>query len=369
MSIALPLAIVLFGLWSLISIAYPFKPFRSRKEALFGLLASFVGLIAAVIVAGSDGAQPKLAKNESVAVPIPNAETSAASAPDRPHPVSGSGEEEGAAAPQEFPENLVRCGTDANITDENLYISTARDLFLAPQANAEPVPNKKASEVLGQPINLRVIEAQQVSVLCQRDGWTLVRASEESSDAPSVGWVPDEALTTAASYTAPARSISIEDVTWTAETKKYRDKIIRILNSIAADNPNCRSLDPETLELSERGSKNDPVFFVTCEGGVTPFNIWFRPSDAGGSFAPPVHIERAAALQICEQAARTSAKHPSTVSFSRFMDVSWVTWPSGRAKLASTFTAKNSFNLELEYRIGCLFEGTHLIDIEINEAL
>jgi hypothetical protein len=64
---------------------------------------------------------------------------------------------------------------------------------------------------------------------------------------------------------------------------------------------------------------------------------------------------------------RSAATHPSTVSFSRIMDLSFDQAPSGRSQVLSTFTAKNSFGLELKYRVSCLFDGYLLVETAIAE--
>jgi hypothetical protein len=40
---------------------------------------------------------------------------------------------------------------------------------------------------------------------------------------------------------------------------------------------------------------------------------------------------------------------------------------SGRARVVSSFTAKNALDLELKYRISCLFDGPTLIETQISE--
>ncbi|OWJ78726.1 hypothetical protein [Haematobacter genomosp. 1] len=357
MTIALPFVILLFGAWSLICIAYPLRPFRNRREALLGFVASILGFIFAAVSLMSHQTNP-----------APTAEQAAVSISDRAAPLPTAVEDRISVETNSLPERLALCEMVSENSAETRLISEAHDLLLAPSADADPVLNERASGLLDKQISRRVIESQPVSVLCEKDGWALVRTMNESADTSSVGWVPNGALAFPQPNTTTVRSIVMKEVPWTAQTKKYRDKILLILNSIARDNPYCRSLDPATLEVSERGTREDPVFFVTCEGGDIPFNIWFRPSDAGGWFGPSPPIERSAAISACEQGARASATHPSTVSFSRFIDVTWTTWNSGRARLASTFTAKNSFNLELKYQISCLFEGNRLLDIQVSEA-
>jgi len=77
---------------------------------------------------------------------------------------------------------------------------------------------------------------------------------------------------------------------------------------------------------------------------------------------PAAERERAA-ISACELAAKMRATHPSTVSFSYFH----VSYVPGRVE--STFTARNSFNLETTHRIVCDFDGdNHLANVQVAEA-
>ena len=100
------------------------------------------------------------------------------------------------------------------------------------------------------------------------------------------------------------------------------------------------------------------------------FNVWFRPTDAeaGERFVAKEPLGKSAAVDACETAAKQAATHPSTVEFSRIWDLAYVPHVSGRARVVSTFTARNALNLELKYRIDCLFDGRSLIETNIAES-
>jgi len=70
-----------------------------------------------------------------------------------------------------------------------------------------------------------------------------------------------------------------------------------------------------------------------------------------------------AALNACERAAKLRAAHPSTVDFSYFN----ARYVPGRVE--STFTMRNTFNLEIAYNIICVFDGkNHLTNVQMAEA-
>ena len=100
------------------------------------------------------------------------------------------------------------------------------------------------------------------------------------------------------------------------------------------------------------------------------FNVWFRPdevTDQSHSFAAIKPIDRTVAVNSCEAAAKNAATHPSTVDFSRIMDLGYAALPSGRSEVVSSFTAKNAFNLEIKYQIRCLYDGNQMIEASIWE--
>ena len=58
----------------------------------------------------------------------------------------------------------------------------------------------------------------------------------------------------------------------------------------------------------------------------------------------------------------------STVEFSRFLDIATSEHPNGRTQVQSSFTAKNSFGLELKFNISCLLDENGFIEGNISEA-
>ena len=92
-------------------------------------------------------------------------------------------------------------------------------------------------------------------------------------------------------------------------------------------------------------------------------------SSGAGQRTPGVpYIEKGRAVTLCENYARSKANHPSTVDFSRVFDLSVIDHLNGRTSVRSTFTAKNSFNLELRYNIRCLLDHKGLIEASVSEA-
>jgi hypothetical protein len=112
-----------------------------------------------------------------------------------------------------------------------------------------------------------------------------------------------------------------------------------------------------------------PVFFVTCGAGVKAVNVFFSQEDLAEvqTFKAPVHIDKARAVRLCENYAKSAANFPSTVDFSTFWDLAVTEHPNGNTTVLSSFTAKNAFGLELEHNIRCLLDPSGLIEANIFE--
>ena len=168
------------------------------------------------------------------------------------------------------------------------------------------------------------------------------------------------------------RTLVESDFYWDAATEPHKDIIIRGVNMVHRDNTRCRTIDASSAYISSsRGSTSNPVFFVTCGSGANAFNVFFSKSDVESN-APMLaiaHISRSAAIDACENYAKVNASHPSTVSFSRVMNLSVSQLPNGRTSVDSKFTAKNSFGLELTFDIRCLFDGNSFLEGTIRESM
>jgi len=261
------------------------------------------------------------------------------------------------------------CLTGKPGTGVILAVASDYELRSAPGEESERIKNIKASESLGRTHYHRVDTSTSVRHLCVDGDWAQVQIASPEWLTHVVGWVPNTVLRQI-ERTASGTHVYVEsDFFWDSDTIQYKPEIVAVVNKIAEEHDGCSRLDTGTVALSSSRSKpNDPVFFITCGTGSRLFNVWFRPSDADKTFKAPPAITRGDAIVACENAAKSSATHPSTVDFSRIMDVAFWAREDGRASLESTFTAKNSFNLELKYKIRCLFDSNTLIEANVVEA-
>ena len=161
------------------------------------------------------------------------------------------------------------------------------------------------------------------------------------------------------------------DFYWDKKTRAYKKTIIAGVNKIHRENARCKTIDPGSAYISSnKGTRSDPVFYVTCGTGAGTFNAFFSKSEIekGTTMAAAKHIDRNRAIDLCEAYAKENSTHPSAVSFSRIMDLAVTEHPNGRTTVFSSFTAKNSFNLKLKYNIRCLCDANGLMEGHISEA-
>lgn len=185
-----------------------------------------------------------------------------------------------------------------------------------------------------------------------------------------IGWVPSTALRKPQTDTSGRRVFTEADFTFDKATLPYKKVIIAGVNRIHRENARCVDIDPSSAYLSSKSTKANPKFYVTCGKGSQVFNVFFTPHDvaSGKRFEAPHNIDQTRAMTLCEAYAKSHATHPSTVDFSRVLDASVSDAANGNTRVTSTFTAKNTYNLQLKYNISCLLNASGLIEASITEA-
>lgn len=301
--------------------------------------------------------------NETSPAPEP-----ASSDAEAPAPLRDSGLNAAPAASGSVP---APCGDGGVSLMDVVGVNGDHDLRAQPNKAASRSRNEKASRALGHDVYDSIDSSTTVRRLCVQPDWTQVQVVTPDWLTERKGWVPNAALREI-EKTSDGKRVYVEgDFYWDKAAAKYKPQVLMLVNRISRENTSCKTIDTSSVALSPTRSKpGKPVFFVTCNEGAEAFNVWFEPSDAdaGARFSATKPIERGPAALACEAAAKRAATHPSTVDFSHIMDFAFTTHASGRARVVSTFTAKNALNLELKYRISCLFEGDTLIEHTIAEA-
>lgn len=346
----LGLGAMIWAAVSVLGILYPFRPFRTRKAALRSLGGSIVLTVAAALIVGSNS--------------TPSAK------------VTAEAEAEAARAAATVPEPTANPASSCILGDgapgDVVAVTGDHEMHEAPDAAAARIKNEKASAALGETHYHQIDASTTVRRLCQIGDWTEVQIVTPDWLTSVRGWVPSSALRGIETSAEGARVFVEADFYWDDDTAKAKDQIVAVVNKIARENDNCPDPDPSSVAKSADKSKpGNPVFYVTCGSGADVFNIWFRPGDAtdGTTFDAVRLLSKAAASEACEQVAKSAAAHPSTVDFSRVMDLSYFAHKNGNVRVTSSFTAKNAFDLELKYDIYCFFEGNRLVEQSITEAM
>ncbi len=269
------------------------------------------------------------------------------------------------------PSYACETGSPANGDIVQVIGADSQDLLTKPGGNK--ILNEKATGIIGAPVYQSIDNSTKVQVQCIDGAWTRVQVITPEWLAHQQGWVRTAAL---ALDTADGKQREFTEADfswWDANTKNSKALIVDTVNRIHREDKRCKdSIQPGSVATSPSRTKSEanPVFFVTCGDGANAVNVYFDAARAKDPtpFSPPIHLARATAVQLCESYAKSKANHPSTVSFSRFMDISVTEHPNGRTTVLSSFTAKNSFNLDLTFNIRCLLDANGFIEGAINEA-
>jgi hypothetical protein len=265
------------------------------------------------------------------------------------------------------------CGSGSTKSGQTLRVNGS-DVVLRSAANAksEKLINQKATQILKTAQYLTIDNTVTVIEECTRGEWSRVRVKEPDWLQDShIGWVQSSSLRGQKKDSGGIVEFTEADFVWDKKTSPHKKTIVAGVNKVHRENSRCKTIDPGTAYISSsKGSPSDPVFFVTCGTGTGVFNAFFSESEVekGTTLAAAKHIDRSRAIDLCESYAKSKANHPSTFSFSRIMDLAVNEHPNGRTTVTSSFTAKNSFNLELKHNIRCLLDASGLIEANISEA-
>ncbi len=241
-----------------------------------------------------------------------------------------------------------------------------------PDKSAKRVVNVKATNVIGETQYQQIDGTTTVRELCKQGDWSEVQIVEPDWLTSHRGWVPSKYLKLIVKDASGKRVYSEENFVWDDKIAKHKKTIIAGVNKVARENAQCVKIDPGSAYLSgSKGTAKNPVFYVTCEDSAgRAFNVFFSASDVkeDKTLAAIQPLERGQAIQRCESAAKDAAVHPSTVDFSRFLDVAIQEWAGGRVRVLSKFTAKNSLGVELTFDIACLFAGERMLEALVSES-
>lgn len=272
-----------------------------------------------------------------------------------------------------FAANIQSCGSASTKTGKTYKVNGSEvNVRKGPGTNFGKIVNQKATRILKTTHYITIDNSVTIYEECSQGKWSKIRVTDPDYLSQSHrGWVASKFLRGKKVDSSGTEVFSEADFSFDKKTRPYKNIIIAGVNKIHRENSRCKNIDPSSAYISgSKGSKSNPVFFVTCGKGYKVFNVFFSKSDVekDKKFRAKKHISKSRATNLCENYAKSNATHPSTVDFSRIMDLSVYETPNGRTRVTSTFTAKNSFNLELKHKISCLLDSGGLIEASINEA-
>lgn len=335
------LAIIL--LVCLAGVVYPFKPFGKRWRAL---LASVVTVAAMAAVLPDEPGNGDTAETK-----------------DRP---AGRPQTTQAASNTDCGPNAVATGNTYGVTGSSINIRTG------PGSQYDRIVNEKATRILKETMYIHIDSTVTIREVCRQGEWSRIQVVEPEYLRDSHrGWVASRFLRNLETDTTGRRVFTENDFIWDDRIRPYKDIIVAGVNKIHRENERCGQIDPSSAYVSSKSTPSDPVFFVTCGSGANVFNVFFSKKDveADREFRAAGHIDKTNAVALCERYAKSVAAHPSTVDFSRFLDLAVNEHPNGRTTVNSTFTAKNAFNLEIKFQIRCLLNSAGLIEANVVEAV
>ena len=262
------------------------------------------------------------------------------------------------------------CGTSAKSSDKSYLVRETTYLRSNPSPSSSKLVNEKGSKSLGEKVYMSIDSSSKVQEECTRADWSRVAITVPEWLSTQVGWVPSKVLRKAAVDANGIREFVEDDFLFDNSTRKYKKVIIAGANKVHRENARCRTIDPRSAYLSDMGTTADPIFFVTCGEGAGLFNAFFSASEVkrGVVLGEKKHVSQPDAIAKCENYATSKSTHPSTVSFRRLLGLQLTEHPSGRTRVSTTFTAKNSFNLELKFKIDCLLDSSGFFEANIAEV-
>ncbi len=269
--------------------------------------------------------------------------------------------------------NIQSCGSSSTTTGKTYKVSgSGINVRKGPGTNFSKIVNQKATSILKTIQYITIDNSVTVYEECSQGTWSKIRVTDPDWLSQSHrGWVASKFLRGKKVDSSGVEVFTEADFYFDKKTRPYKNIIISGVNKIHRENSRCKNIDPSSAYISgSKGTKSNPVFFVTCGKDYKVFNVFFSKSDVekDKQFRAKKHISKSRATDLCENYAKSNATHPSTVDFSRIMNLSVYETPNGRIRVTSTFTAKNSFNLEIKHKISCLIDGNGLIEASINES-
>ncbi|OIQ79850.1 hypothetical protein GALL_384100 [mine drainage metagenome] len=165
-----------------------------------------------------------------------------------------------------------------------------------PGNNFSKIINKNATEAFKQTQYAQIDSSTKVEILDQEGEWSKIQVVEpEWLRGSHIGWVPTSCIKQSSLDSNGIRIYTEGDIIWDEFTKSHKDLILVAINKIARQHPNGPKIDTSSISMApDRGTKADPVFFVTIGTFPKAYNIYFSKKDVESGFlsGSPSHDEK-----------------------------------------------------------------------------
>lgn len=181
-----------------------------------------------------------------------------------------------------FAENIQPCSSESVKTGKSYKVSGENiDIRSGPSVEFSKIINQKASRILKSTHYISIDSSVTVLEECSQGKWSKIRVTNPDYLSQSHrGWVPSNVLRGKKVDSSGTEIFTAEDFIFDNKTRPYKSILVAGVNRIHRENAGCKDIDPSSAYISgSRGSKSDPVFFVTCGKGAKVFNVFFSKSE------------------------------------------------------------------------------------------
>ena len=181
-----------------------------------------------------------------------------------------------------FGENSQSCGSESVKTGKNYKVSGVDiEVRSGPDIGSSKIVNQKASRILKSTHYISIDSSVTVFEECSQGEWSRIRVTTPDYLRQSHrGWIPSNVLRDKNVDSSGTEIFTEADFIFDRKTRPYKNILIAGVNRIHRENSRCKNIEPSSAYISgSKGSKSNPVFFVTCGKGVKAFNVFFSKRD------------------------------------------------------------------------------------------
>ena len=185
-----------------------------------------------------------------------------------------------------FAESIQLCGNDATKTGITYKVNGSEiNVRKGPGTSFNKIINQKATRILKSTHYITVDKSVTVVEECSQGTWSKIRVTDPGYLSQSHrGWIASKFLRGKKVDSSGIEVFTDADFYFDKKTRSYKNLIIAGVNKVHRENSRCKDIDPSSAYISgSKGSKSNPVFYVTCGKDSKVFNVFFSKSDIENS--------------------------------------------------------------------------------------